>query len=110
MLTLVGCRNVADEPIPSFSYKEDTETWKENDPGVYYSGFKNVSKIELKDTEDVIERARNECTISYDTTEVKYDSTEDMWMVVFYVNGTVGGDQTVYLDGSGITHLIVYGE
>ncbi len=97
--------------FPSFSYQEETEIWKENEPGVYYDGFKNVTEAELMDADDIIERAKSECTIEYDTATISgYDYAEDIWMVVFSTSGTVGGCQTVYLDGHGVTHLIVYGE
>ena len=63
------------------------------------------------DADGIIERAKSECTIAYDTATISgYDDAEDMWMVVFSTSGTLGGCQTVYLDGHGVTHLIVYGE
>ena len=93
-----------------FSYEEDLKKYKENDPGVYYDGFSNTSSLKLSDTEEVIKRAEAECTIEYDTTTVYYDSAAGIWKTVFSTAGTLGNCQSVYLNGDGVTCLIVYGE
>lgn len=99
------------QDVPSFSYNEILKIHKENTPGVKYSGFKNSTEEELTDTESVINRAKNECTVDYDTIEIiGYDRAEDVWCVHFYTAGLPGGDESVYLSGDGITCLIVYGE
>ena len=92
-----------------FSYEEVLETYKENDPGVKYDDFANTNRVALERIYDVIERAKNECTIAYTTIDVSYDSTSYMWAVLFW-SGTPGGGQTVYMDLNGVTCLIVYGE
>ncbi len=96
--------------IPAFSYEEVMNEYNENDSGVYYDGFKNTSTLKVSSTDEAIERAKNECTVEYDTTTAYYDGGTAMWKVVFSMEGTLGGDQTVYLDTKGITRLVVYGE
>ena len=59
---------------------------------------------------EAAERAKNECTIGYDTVSVLHDGWDDVWSITFYTRGTLGGTQSVYLDKNGITLLIVYGE
>ncbi len=93
-----------------FSYEEDRKIYKENDPGVKHSGFNNSSKVAIETVNDAIEQAKKECTIEYDTVNAYYDNTAYMWKIVFSTADTVGGDQSVYLDGYGVTCLIVYGE
>lgn len=60
--------------------------------------------------QQAIEQARNEYTIEYDTTAVAYDSEADIWRVTFYTEGSAGNSQDVYLNGNGLTALIIYGE
>ena len=94
---------------PTFSYEEESAIYVEGQPGVKTFGFVNTSEIELS-FDNVVELAKNECTVKYDTTKVYFDSSSNMWKVVFYDEDVLGGDQTVYIDGRGITALIVYGE
>ncbi len=96
--------------IPTFSYDEELIEYKENDPGVFYDGFKNTSTLEIASADEAIAKAENECTVEYDTTNVYYDEGTAMWKVNFSTAGMPGGDQTVYLDSKGITRLVVYGE
>ena len=59
---------------------------------------------------EAYERAKTECSISYDRVAVFYDSSTDMWKVYFFTsetNGQSGDRQLVYLGGDGITRLIV---
>ena len=95
--------------IPSFSYAKDSGIYVKDGPGVKTFGFVNTSEIELS-FDNVVELAKNERTVKYDTTKVYFDSSSNMWKVVFYDEDVLGGDQTVYIDGRGITALIVYGE
>ena len=95
--------------IPDFSYSEDREIYVEGEPGVKTSGFVNTTETEIT-FENVAERAKNECTIEYDSVAIYLDTNECVWKVHFYTNGMLGGDQSVYLDYDGKTVLIVYGE
>lgn len=96
--------------ILPFSYEEVLQTWGKGDSGVKTDGFQNTSEAVIATPQQVIERAQNECTIEYDTTALAYDSAADIWRVTFYTEGIVGNSQDVYLDGSGLTALIIYGE
>ena len=73
------------------------------------SGFVNTFETEIT-FENVVEHAKNECTIKYDSIEVRLDPTECVWFVLFYTHGVLGSSQTVYMDYDGKTVLIVYGE
>ena len=96
--------------IPSFSYAEVQDTYVENAPGVLQDGFQNTSPLAIDSAEEAAQRALAECTIPYDSVTCRYDSEADMWDVCFFTSGVVGGCQVVYLNGSGVTCLIVYGE
>ena len=96
--------------ILPFSYEEVLQMWGESDPGVKTDGFQNTSEAVIATPQQVIERAQNECTIKYDTTALAYDNAADIWRVTFYTEGSVGNSQDVYLNGNGLTALIIYGE
>ena len=113
ILLPAGCGQDAAGPsaeIPSFSYAEVQDTYEENAPGVLRDGFQNTSPLAVSSAEEVVQRATAECTISYDSVTCRYDSEADMWNVSFFTSGVVGGCQDVYLNSSGVTCLIVYGE
>lgn len=96
--------------ILPFSYEEVLQMWGKSDPGVKSDGFQNTSEAVIATPQQVIERAQNECTIEYDTTALAYDSAADIWRVTFYTEGSAGNSQDVYLNGNGLTALIIYGE
>lgn len=93
-----------------FSYEEILQVCGKSDPGVKTDGFQNTSEAVITTPQQVIEQVRNECTIEYDTTALAYDSAADIWRVTFYTEGSVGNSQEVYLNGTGMTTLIIYGE
>ena len=95
--------------IPNFSYAEDAAIYLECEPGVKTSGFVNTTETEIT-FENVAERAKNECTVEYNSVTTYFDTDECVWKVHFGTDGMVGGDQSVYLDCDGKTLLIVYGE
>ena len=124
VLSLIGCNQQSTteleenteleivEPnnsIPDFSYAEDRKIYAEGNPGVKTSDFVNTTETEIT-FENVAEHAKNECTIKYDSVKIYLDTAERVWKVLFYTNGMLGGDQSVYLDYDGKTSLIVYGE
>jgi hypothetical protein len=96
--------------ILPFSYEKVLQMWEKSDSGVKSDGFQNTSEAVIATPQQVIERAQNECTIEYDTTSLAYDSAADIWRVTFYTEGSVGNSQDVYLNGNGLTALIIYGE
>ena len=95
---------------PAFSYEAEQAQYRPGDPGVRTSGFVHTDKAPVEDAETAIRRAREECTVTYDTVSAWYDPTADMWKVSFSTAGMAGGDQCVYLGSDGVTRLIVYGE
>ena len=96
--------------IPPFSYEETLQVWQKSDPGVKTDGFQNTSEVVVSTSQQAIERAENECTIEYSATAVAYDSEAGIWRVTFFTEDSVGNSQEVYLDGTGMTTLIIYGE
>ena len=96
--------------LRAFSYEEVLAEHRENDPGVKYSDFHNTSRVALETIGDVLERAKGECTIHYDTADVSHDDGASVWQIVFYTKEAAGGDQAVYMDSYGVTCLLVYGE
>ena len=95
--------------IPDFSYEEVQKHFPEGAPGVKTDGFRNVTTTPVLNATDAAERAKAECTVEYDTVRVRYDRTTDIWEVCFLAHHP-GGGQDVYLNGDGMTQLIVYGE
>lgn len=111
VLILAWNAGKTEDPAPlSFSYEEDTAIYQDGDPGVKTHAFVNGTSRPVDRPDTALELAKKECTVEYDTTNVYYDAETVMWKVVFSTAGMLGGDQTVYLDGSGITCLVVYGE
>ncbi|WP_294549855.1 hypothetical protein [uncultured Pseudoflavonifractor sp.] len=96
--------------ILSFSYAQVQAAYEENAPGVLRDGFQNTSPLAVGSAEEAVQRAAAECTIPYDSVTCRYDSEAGMWDVCFFTAGGPGGCQDVYLSGSGVTCLIVYGE
>ncbi len=96
--------------LESFEFAEEAEIYKAGAPGVKNYGFKNISQIAVTNKDEAEALAKNECTIPYDTVKTFFDADNEIWKVLFMTEGTLGNCQTVYLDKSGITQLIVYGE
>lgn len=95
----------------SFSYADVTATFKTGDPGVKSEGFVNAESVPMSNRIwDVKMQALNECTIEYDTVTVNYDEAAKVWEVMYSTANTLGNCQSVYLDETGMTLLIVYGE
>lgn len=108
----------AGQSSANFSYQEDAAIYKDGDPGVNPNEFVNVDIDPIESQDAAVERAKNECTIAYNTTSVYYDDHADMWRIDFLTaahseDGTwaaAGNCQSVYMNSDGITRLIVYGE
>ena len=111
ILLFTGCNQPkTNTEVSAFSYSEHAEIYEDGSPGVKHSGFVNTNESKIASAEDALERAKKECTIEWDTSHVSFDKELSVWMVSFYTEGMLGGDQCVYLDSNGITLLIVYGE
>lgn len=106
------------QSLASFSYEEDAAINQVGDPGINPNAFSNVDIYPIENQEDAVERAKNECTIEYNTTSVSFDADADMWRIDFLsvahsednTWATTGNCQSVYINSDGITQLIVYGE
>ncbi len=133
VLALVGCgqtpqkeveetkpifelHRVPREGAAEFSYEEVAAVYLSDDvefageTEIKQNGFYNITKCDVADTVEAYERAKVECSISYDRVSVFYDSSADMWQVYFFTsesNGQNCDSQLVYLGGDGITRLIV---
>ncbi len=94
-------------PYGSFSFEEVRGSVDFDAPTVKTDGFVNVDEIEMGWPMD---RAKQEVTIDQDLAQMFYDDAADVWMVRFWNSKMAGGDETVYLNGKGVTLLIVYGE
>lgn len=105
----VGIASKPTQKISAFSYAEDSKIYVEGTPGVSTSGFVNVDEIDINHS-NVIERAKNECTIPWDMATIRFDNDAEVWRVSFSTQGTLGGCQDVYLSENGLTLLVVYGE
>lgn len=93
-----------------FNYDTVSGNTKAGEPGVKTEGFVNTTENRIENADDALQLAEKECTIDYDTTSVSYDSSNDVWMILFSTENTLGGCQTVYINGDGTTCLVVYGE
>ena len=96
--------------VAEFSYAQVLENYKADDPGVKTEGFHNDSSCSYSGLEDLIELAKDECTIEYDSVSLAYDSQELIMRVTFYTEGTPGNCQDVFIDNTGKTILVIYGE
>lgn len=95
----------------SFSWEEVQGEYGEDDPGVQWEGFANSSAGTAADNRAAaLQLALAECTVDWNAVEVRRDAGAGMWSVCFFTEDFVGGDQTVYLEDSGATRLIVWGE
>ena len=95
-----------------FSWAEvQAEYGNLNEPGIIHSGFANTAVSEINTADEAISLAMNEHRMSIDEScSVFYDNGADVWQVYFYVPNAAGGDCAVYINGEGITLLIVAGE
>lgn len=111
LLMLTGCNQTKSNiEVSSFSYSEHSKIYKDNNPGIKHDGFKNTNESQISNAVDALERAKKECTIDWDTYHISFDNESNVWMISFYTEGMLGGDQVIYLDDNGKTLLIVYGE
>ena len=111
VLLFAGCNQTKSNiEVSTFSYSEHAEIYKDNNPGVKHDGFKNINEQKISNAEGALERAKNECTIPWDMATIRFDNDAEVWKVSFSTQGTLGGNQDVYMNSKGQTLLIVYGE
>ena len=75
-----------------------------------YEDFVNTDERDVLNESQALERAKNECTVEWDTSHVAFDRRARIWLVEFAKADADGGCQSVYLTEKGITVLIVSGE
>ena len=121
LMFLCGCKNdsklqnssqnigINQLKIDTFSYSSDYNYYKD-DVGAKKSGFNNTEKSMINNTEDIVNLAKLECTVKYDTINITFDADSKIYKVCFSKKGYTGGDQAVYINQDGITQFIVYGE
>lgn len=85
----VGCytgsvEDSSSSEISTFSYEQVIVGCEENEPGVRFDGFKNTSECAVSNSQQAIERAKNEVNMEYNQIGVSYDSVADIWSVSFY--------------------------
>lgn len=103
-----------------FSFKEDKESIDTDSPLVKTDGFVNIDEAETEFTfydSNAFERAKLELgddsriVFSYITA---YDKAEDVWRIQFQRQDSITLHEiqfaTVYLNGKGVTLLIIYDE
>lgn len=87
--------------LPAFSWQEEQHQAGKT------GGFVNTAAQTITDAQSAITAAKRECTLEWqNTASVFYDEGADMWKVAL---GFSQDDscQTVYMDGQGITKLVV---
>jgi len=96
--------------IRNFSYNEDFKMYA--DDFARTDGFKNIIESPISSKEDAIELAKIELfdKFEYNQIIVYYDESSDIWLVLFHTREVAGGCLSVYMDGNGLTKLIVAGE
>ena len=127
LILIVGCHQETVDPrhmrlYGDFSFEEVKNSLDMNGPNVKTEGFVNVSEVDRMDFLIACERAELELDGDFDEYTVSYDRAEDVWMIRYshlegltswgrdgYRHSSSGVDETVYLNGNGITLLIVYG-
>ncbi len=99
-----------EEGTAPFTWAEVQAMYPADAPGVITEGFVSTVPAAIGDASQAIEVAQKERTVAYDAIAVDYDEQADVWCVCFFKKEQLGGNQRVYLDGQGLTRLIVYGE
>lgn len=110
LCTRCGESNTLTSEIRKFSYAHVLEEYKIGDPGVKHENFNICFECEVVNAIDAVTIAKLELTVEYDTISVSYDEEADIWCVDFWTLDMVGGGQSVYIKGNGLTCYIVYGE
>jgi hypothetical protein len=108
--TLVSCtRLTPGETVPAFSFREAVAAYQESHPDAALPKAIETGGGPVRCGAAALKSAKKACTIEYTDTSVYYDSSMDMWLVVFFIKDIKDACQNVYLDSSGVIRLIVYG-
>lgn len=108
-----GGSDYANIEVQPFSYQEVIDNYDINEyyPGVHFDGFNNNSVCNISNAADAVKQAKKECRegFVYDSINVYHDESQNMWEIMFYRKNWTGG-YSVYMNGQGITTLIIAGE
>lgn len=96
--------------IGEFVFPEVLEAFWDVEEGVNRDSFVNFEEADtpIEDYDSAYERAKNEISSSsYNTVAIDYDKEHKMWAVTFSDKDSEDSVQTVYLDSSGKTWIII---
>ena len=94
--------------VVEFSFPEILEQYWDATEGVNRDSFVNYNEgmSDIESADDAYERAKNEISSEYRLVEIRRDYENEMWEVSFS-QLDMTDKQTVYLDNSGKTWLII---
>ena len=102
-----GNRVYMSKETQHFDYPAVLKTYWDASEGVNRDSFVNVDQSPVTEARSAYQRAAMEVAPDFDTVDISYDEKNEMWMVSFSKMGQTGGGETVYLEASGKTKLIV---
>lgn len=96
------------QDVVEFSFPEILEQYWDATEGVNRDSFVNYNEgmSDIESADDAYERAKNEISSEYRLVEIRRDYENEMWEVSFS-QLDMTDKQTVYLDNSGKTWLII---
>lgn len=93
----------------SFSWAQEKEDAMEKRGAVITSGFNNTTAVTIESGYDAYMHGFGDYDVpgeTHHTSKVSYDADADMWKVEYmWANGNIHA--TIYMNGSGITQLVV---
>ncbi len=102
-----GKRVYMSKETGQFDYPAVLKAYWDASEGINRDSFVNVDQSPVTDARSAYQRAAMELAPDFDTVDISYDENNEMWMVTFSKMGQIGGSETVYLEASGKTKLIV---
>lgn len=75
--------------------------------------YYNTTPSDIQSVEDVIELAKRECFVEYNTIEYAYEEETDIWHIRFSYKSRnpfviiLGGEESVYISGDGVTLRVI---
>jgi hypothetical protein len=101
--------------VEPFSFDEHKAMYPAGTPGVAMGGFALTEAGKIDDGYGAYRAALREIEMKlaspkffHDGAKVYYDGEADVWLVEFRDSAAVGGGQSVYIGGDGVTLMIVY--
>ena len=94
----------------NFSYKVDVVYYSSENFEEQVQADRGNGAVDAASENEIVEIAKTLCTVEYNAYKVYFDNETSVWKINFHTEGTVGGDQSVYLDANGNVKMIIYGE